>query len=106
MAYNKYRMSWIWLHFKKGRLKEDFLRTKVASRLLQKKGDQFVLSFPKDRRCNGLKIEVSKIHTKHCGETTPLSNSKDNETLEQITKVLLKHPTLVTVKEGKNPCYQ
>lgn len=84
-------------------MKEDFLRSKVPSRLLQRKGDQFVLSFSKDRRCNGLKIEVNKIHTKHRGETPSLSNSKDNETLEQITKVLLKHPTVETVKEGKNP---
>lgn len=89
MTYNKYRMSWIWLHFKKGRLKEDVLRTNIPNRLLQGKQDQFVLSFPKYIQHNGLKIEVNKIHAKHWGDTTPLSNSKDNETLEQITKVLL-----------------
>lgn len=75
MAYDKYSMSWIWLLFKKRRLKENFLRTKVPSRLLQRKGDQFVLSFSKDRRCNGLKIEV-KIHAKHCGGDTTTFQQK------------------------------
>lgn len=76
-------------------MKEGFLRTKVPRRLLQRKWDRFVLRFSKDRRCNGLKIEVNEIHTKHLGKTTPLFNFRDNETLEQIT--------LETVKEVKNP---
>lgn len=93
MAYNKYSMSWIWLLFKKRRLKENFLRTKVPSRLLQRKGDQFVLSFSKDKDAVGLKMKLIRFTLNIVGETPPLSNRKDNETLEQITKVLLKHPT-------------
>lgn len=41
----------------------------------------------------GLKLKLIRFTLNIAGETPPLSNRKDNETLEQITKVLLKHPT-------------
>lgn len=44
MTYKKYKMSQIWLFFfQRGRLKENFLRTKVSSRLMKGKGSTFLL---------------------------------------------------------------